>query len=179
MKYNSIILSGLPGAGKSTLIKFLEEELHWKVFGAGDLWRARWKIWKKESLEHQLDFPEYWKNTSKEDNIKMNEEIRTLAERGNIILDSRYSAHYCKDLPSLRIFLYAGIATRAQRSSESKNFKIARAELVRRETDELSMAKQLYGDSYDYRTPTEYHLCLNSQELTPEQELKAILSCLK
>jgi len=54
MTFKGVMLSGLPRAGKSTLIKKLEAELHWEVFGAGDLWRARWENWKQESLENDV-----------------------------------------------------------------------------------------------------------------------------
>ncbi|MEK6839718.1 MAG: AAA family ATPase [Nanoarchaeota archaeon] len=39
----SIILSGLPLSGKTTLAKKLSEMYHWPIYAIGQIWRDEWK----------------------------------------------------------------------------------------------------------------------------------------
>jgi len=56
MKYHSIAMSGLPGAGKSSLAKKLSIDLKWKTSSIGEIWRERHK---EQNIS--VPFEDYWK----------------------------------------------------------------------------------------------------------------------
>lgn len=99
MNYNSIILSGTPVSGKSTLARRLSELYGWSVHSIGQLFREKWRELYPEG---KVTFEEYWRNTTLEENLLMNQRMRNIVERGGIIGDTRYSI-YCTDLPALLV----------------------------------------------------------------------------
>ena len=178
MKYQGIVLSGKPCAGKSTLCEMLSKEFKLKVYSLGQIWRDRWRA---EHPNGEISFEEYWRKTSDEENRKVNDDAREIMKCENLIVDSRYTAFYCKDLPYLRVFLDADLDIRVGRISKRDSLDINKAvklkeTLLGREVDELKMGMKLFNE--DYRKIRHYHLFLNTSYLTPEQEfncLKALL----
>jgi len=110
MNYNGVILSGLPGSGKSTVIKFLSEYFSWQVYSIGEEWRS---IWKSRHPNEEISFEEFFRNTSDKENVEINKRARKIFEKGNVIGDSRFSSLYCRDLPLLSVFITADLGTRA------------------------------------------------------------------
>jgi cytidylate kinase len=181
MKYQSIVFSGLPGAGKSTLVEKLKKIYGWPVLAVGDLWRAKWaKLYPDKSVS----FEEYWRTTSSEDNKQVNVDFRETVLKNNLIGDSRYTI-YLRDLPMLLVFLSADLDIRARRGvglakynshSEEEIKKI----LYQREADEVAASKRLFN--YDYRDSRSYHLTLNTGMLSQDEEIaiiQSVLTCKK
>lgn len=177
MKYQSIVFSGLPGAGKSTLVEKLKNIYGWPVLAVGDLWRAKWaKLYPNK----KIPFEEYWRTTSSEDNKQVNIDFREAVLGKNLIGDSRYTI-YLRDLPVLLVFLNADLEIRARRGyglvkynnhSEEEIKKI----LYQREADEVAASKRLFD--YDYRDSRNYHLTLNTGMLSQDEEIAIIGSVL-
>jgi len=127
MKYQSIVFSGLPGAGKSTLVAKLQEIYGWPVLSIGDLWRQKWaKLYPNK----EISFEEYWRTTSSEDNRQVNVDFRARAARNYLLGDSRYTI-YLKDLPVLLIFLTADLNTRAKRGVGLAKYNGSREEEIK------------------------------------------------
>ncbi|MFA6376382.1 MAG: cytidylate kinase family protein [Candidatus Paceibacterota bacterium] len=178
MKYQSIVFSGLPGAGKSTLVEKLRKMYGWPVLAVGDLWRDKWaKLYPDKSVS----FEEFWRTTSTDDNRQINVDFRESVLKNKLIGDSRYSI-YLRDLPILLVFLTADLDTRARRGlglakynshSEEEIKKI----LYQREADEVAAGKRLYN--YDYRDSRNYHLVFNTGMLTQEEEIAIVDSVMK
>jgi cytidylate kinase len=173
MKYQSIVFSGLPGAGKSTLVAKLKEIYKWPVLSVGDLWRARWANLYPDK---KISFEEYWRTTSSEDNRQVNVDFREQATKNHLIGDSRYTV-YLKDLPVFLVFLTADLNIRAKRGVGLAKYngdgeKEIKEILYRREADEVAASKRLFG--YDYRDPANYHLVLNTAMLSQEEEIAVI-----
>ena len=170
---NSIILSGLPLSGKTTLAKKLGEMYHWHIYAIGQLWRDQWK---EQYPKGEVSFEEFWRGVPLKDQQKINVKAREIFKAGNVIGDSRYSI-YCKDLPSLLVFVTADLKIRAQRAHlkyPGKSMEDIEHILQGRENDELTVGKQLYGNNFDYRDSAHYHLSLNSGMLSVEEEVAAI-----
>ncbi len=173
MKYQSIVFSGLPGAGKSTLVARLKEIYGWPVLSVGDLWCQRWaKLYPNK----EISFEEYWRATSTEDNRQVNVDFREQAAKNHLLGDSRYTI-YLKDLPILLIFLTADLDTRAQRGAGLAKYngsseKEIKDILYRREADEVAAGKRLFG--YDYRDSANYHLIFNTALISQEEEIAII-----
>jgi cytidylate kinase len=177
--HNCVVLSGLPGSGKSALAKILAEQTGWQVFSTGGLWR---QTWKEKYPDQNVSFEAYWKGTTTEENLQMEDRKRAVFEQGGIIGETRY-VPFCEGLPALRVFITADLEVRAQRAEGSDKYVGKSAEdimpiLAKREEDELEMGKQMY-ENYDFRDPNHYQLVLNSGSLTLEQEVATILSILE
>ena len=175
--YRGIVISGLSNSGKTTLATKLSEHFSWPVHSLGQLWRERWA---KLYPQGEVSFEEYWRTTSLQDNLAINEQAREIFARGNVIGESRYS-HYCRDFPALLVFVTADLETRAVRALPilkypSKSLSEIKNILFEREQDEVRMGKKLYGESYDYRVSDHYDLVLNSVRLTLAQEMVLVLS---
>ena len=171
----SIILSGLPVSGKTTLAKKLSEIHHWPVFSVGQLWRDEWR---QRYPDGKISFEEFWRHTTIEENHRKNHEARKVFQKGQVIGDTRYAV-YCRDLPALLIFVTANLQTRAYRAARMDeylglSFQEIESTLQEREEDEVRMGKKLYGEQYDYRDPRHYHMTLNTEMLTLEEEVAAI-----
>lgn len=175
MKYTSIVISGLPVSGKSTLTERLHDLYGWPVYSIGDHYRKRWKDLYPAG---DVPFEQYWRGVSLDENAQINDWMKRKVQNGFMIGDSRYSV-YCRDLPSLLVFLTADMETRIYRSgrkypekSEADVFQI----LNERENDERVMGEKLFH--IDYRDPRHYHLVLNSGMLSVDSEVSVIGSLL-
>jgi len=173
MKYQSIVFSSLPGAGKSTLVKKLSEIYCWPVLSVGDLWREKWK---KLHSDQEITFEEYWRTSSTSENLQVNADFREEVLKKNLIGDSRYSI-YLRDIPVLLVFLTAGLDLRAKRGFGLEKYQGKSAEeikkiLCQREVDETATSKRLFN--YDYRDPAYYHITLNTGLLSQEEEITII-----
>ena len=69
MKYKSIVFSGLPGAGKTTLVKELSKIYGWPVNSVGDLWRQRWA---EKYPNKEISFEEFWRTSPTKDLEQVN-----------------------------------------------------------------------------------------------------------
>lgn len=167
------MLSGLPGAGKSTLVKKLVEIYGWPVLAVSDLWRAKWaKLYPNK----EIPFEEYWRTTSTVDNKQINVDFREEILGNNLIGDSRFTI-YLRDLPVLLVFLTADIDIRAKRGVglakyNSHNQEEIKKILCQREVDEAATSKRLFN--YDYRDSRNYHITFNTGMISQEEEIEII-----
>lgn len=169
----SIIVSGLPGAGKSTLITRLAELYHWPTHAIGQLFRDKWA---EVCPDQSTSFEVWWKNLSLDEQRRVNDDLKRLIEAGNIIANSRYSV-YCEDLPALRIFVTAPRTVRALRALGSEKYPGLNADKIyatlgRRERDEREIGERIF--SFNYQDPEHYHFCLNSFLLSVEEEVEVV-----
>jgi cytidylate kinase len=173
MKYQSIVFSGLPGAGKSTLAKTIGQLYGWPVYSAGGLWRTKWS---RLYPNGEVDFDDYWRSTSAQENLKVDRDFRNIAIRGRVVGDVRYTINLL-GLPILLVFLSADLDTRSQRALGLDKYKDMsmpeiRKVLARRESDEAAASGRLYG--YDYRDSSYYHLAVNTAMLSREEVILLI-----
>ncbi len=171
MNYESIILSGLPVSGKSTLATMLSEHYDWPIHAIGELFRA---AWTRQHPHEQVSFEEYWRTISLEENRKVNVEAKKRFAAGQVIGDSRY-ASYCKDLPALLVFITAPLEIRAARACHKypgKSKREIEQILLEREQVETRTGQELFD--CDYRDPQNYHVVLDSEKLQLHQEFTLI-----
>ena len=187
MKYKGIIVSGLPCSGKSVLCEKLAQEYGWNIFSFGKMWRDKWRLAYPNG---NISFEDWWRNTTIEDNKQMNTVGKELFKRGDFIIDSRYSAFYCKDLPYLRVFLNADLDTRVKRCKEREDRNVTEGVLAKgrseeelrkivqeREQDEYKMGQEIFSE--DYRKLSHYNLMLNTGEFTIMQEFNCLRALLE
>lgn len=175
MKYQGIIFSGLPGAGKSTLAKEISRIFGWPHHSIGHLWREKWENLHPDG---KISREEYWRQVPDEDNLAMDAQFREVAVKGGIVGDLRYGM-LLRDLPLLLVFITAGLGVRASRAMglpkyAGKDKEELQKLLARREADEAATGQRLYQK--DYRDPCHYHLTLNSGMMSQEEEIAIIKS---
>ncbi|MCD6215547.1 MAG: AAA family ATPase [Candidatus Aenigmarchaeota archaeon] len=179
---NAIILSGLPGSGKSVLGDSLVEKYNFEKHSIGDLWRKQYKTLYPDE---KISFEEFWKETMLEDNVKINEEARKILEKkiaknSKIIIEGRYTIPFAS-LPVFSVFVTCNLSVRAERALNGKKYKGRSKEkieeiLKEREQDELNMGKKMFGDEYDYRDRKYYDLYLDSGKMKLEEEVSEALN---
>lgn len=187
MKYNSLAISGLPRAGKTTLIKRLAEELGWKVLHIGGILRKKYVSWKLRNPDKNVSFEEFYANrnliTYKEI-AKLNETAKKRISQEKVILDSRFPSINCEGVNSvLKVFITAPIKVRAERSKIDKTYSGTTEEISslikRREYEEAKLGNELYGslfpEGFDYRDRKHYDLILDTSKLTLDEEVDLIL----
>ncbi len=180
MKFTSLLLSGVPGSGKSTLADELKKHITWPYVGIGDLFRARHS---EKYQRNEVSFQDYLKTLTSEDHKKVNEEIRELLKKEGVFVGVRHDCIADGIDGVLKIFLTADIETRIKRAIDTKKYTQKTPDEIRRDLEwreeyECSFAKRLYGDSYDYRNPQNYHLVINSTKLELPEKVKVVLSLL-
>ena len=173
MPYTSIAISGLPGSGKSNLAKKLSEELGWTFYSIGDLWRERHK-----KANPAVPFEVYWRSTSLEDNLQVNDDLLKIVEKGNIVADTRYvhifGAGTCK------IFINVPLEVRARRANNTGKYAGTSLDgiktiLLNREKDEVKMGKTLWSPDHDYRDERHYDVILNGSDFSVKEECANVL----
>lgn len=171
----SIVLSGLPCAGKSTLLKRLQDHFGWKVYSFGDILRAEHE---KLHPDGKPSFEDWWPTVPVEKLREMNIAAQKFYDAGNMLGDSRY-AHYCTKC--WLIFLTAPREVRARRALQTERYKDKTVDEMielfkKREADEIARGKELWGEDYNYTDPALYHLVLNTDNLSVDEEFKLVLS---
>ncbi len=162
--YKSVVISHLPKSGGSTLADMLAAESGWEKHAIGDLWRARWR---QEHPNGIPTFEEYWRSTSREENIQVNLDAAEIARKGNVIIDTRYPVGY--DDTVLKIHLTASLDVRASRAKSSYpglSHRDIRLLLKQREEDEVRVGQDLFG--IDYREHRHYSMIFSTDSLRPD-----------
>lgn len=177
MKYQSIVFSGLPGAGKSTLVEKLSEIYRRPVHSVGQMWRAHYE---KLHPEHDITLEEYSRIATSEDRFRVNQEAAEIFSGGTAIGDSRYAIYLCGK-PVFLVFLTADVETRAARALGSEKYKCKSLEDIQkiledREAIDVEVGREMYD--YDYRDPKFYNLVINTGTLTVEEEVAIIGSAI-
>ncbi len=178
--YRNIIISGPPGPGKTSLTKELASQTGFEIYYVGGLFRKKHSELIQKG-ETNLSFEKWWAQLPDSEQIEINNQIKIFAERGGIIGDTRY-AKICESTGSLHIFLYAPLEIRAQRALGSgkyprKNQEEIEKILSDRERDEVGIGMKLFG--IDYRNQNDYHLALNTEALTVNEEVNIIMSLME
>lgn len=174
--YNGILFSGLPGAGKTTTSRQLAERLGWPTFYVGGFFREEWA---KKYPNGEIPFERYLNTITSEEDRAMDQRAHAMLAHGNIIGDMWHGI-IGDGLPILRVFITAPLHIRAERALQTDKYKGKTIEEIKallqgREERTLSVAKKIYGDWYDYRDPSGYHITLNSGLLSVEEKISSVL----
>lgn len=173
--FKSVVVSGTPFSGKSTLAKLIAEHFQWKYFSVGDMWRD---IWKETVPDGETSFPNFMNMTSDNDNIAMDKKAHDILVRGKVVADLRHGFLH-RDPQVLIVFTKCDTDVRVKRALEinkypGKNFSQVKEILEQRERDEVDRCRRLYGK--DYRDPENYDIEFDTTSSPPEVALERILS---
>lgn len=172
----TITISGLPGTGKTTVAKLLEQHLGLRYVYSGEIFRQL-------AQKHSMSLEEFGKYC--ESNRQIDEELDRfqlgILKEGNVILEGRLSGWlaYQNHIPALKVLLQADIHVRANRivKREQGDIEKRKKEIVKREKSEALRYKKYYG--IDVSDSSIYDVIIDAGDKTPEQIMQIILNHLR
>lgn len=171
--FESIIVTGTPFSGKTTLAKILSEEFSWRYISVGHLWR---ELWQKRYPNGEISFESFWVQTTDEENREMDKDIGGIIKQGHVVADLRY-AFLHRDPKTLIVFTHCDINVKVNRALEKnaypgKNLEQVKQIIEQREKDEVDRSKTLYGE--DYREPKNYDIKFDTTNSPPEEAINIV-----
>ena len=120
-----IVVSGMPVCGSSTAAKKLAKKLRLKYFSVGKEFK---KHMKGKETHRAIKMFNTKKGVSRSFHEELDNEQRRLAEKGNIVIDSKLGIYMLKDVADYKIWLKANKTEIAKRvaSREKISFKAAK-----------------------------------------------------
>ena len=171
-----ITVSGLPGSGKTTVSKILEEKTGLKYVYSGDIFRNMAKKYGM-SLE---EFGIYCEK-NKDVDLELDAYQLKILKQDNVILEGRISGWiaFRNNIGSFKVFINADLDTRVNRviNRESGDFDKRRQEIIVREKSEAERYKKYYD--IDVSDLSIYDLIIDSSDKTPEEIGEIILKKFK
>jgi len=146
-----IIVGGMPGAGKSTIAKFIAEKLGYKYISAGQIQRETAK--KHGFAEKGAKFIEWHEYVDEHPEIdkEIDETVKKLAEKGACVIDS-WLAGYLQEA-DIKILLKVDIGDSVIRIAkrEGETSREILDETLKRIQNNKKRWKEVYGiDIFDY-----------------------------
>ncbi len=173
-----IAVTGMPGAGSSTISKMLAKKLKIKYFSPGEYFKKHSK--RKIETDQALS---YWK-TKEGSSKKLHNYIENLqiemAKGGNIVICGKLSIFALRNIPSIKIWLKCSLEERARRTSERDKIDIEEAikKITEREKIEDTEWKKIYG--IDRKNQQKWaDLIVDTTKINREQTVKFIFKKIK
>lgn len=162
----TITISGLPGTGKTTVAKLLENRLGLTYVYSGEIFRRLAKKYKM-SLEEFGAYCERHREVDEElDNYQLE-----LLRKGNVIVEGRIAGWlaYRSNIAAVKVLLDAPIDVRAQRivKREYGDVEKRKKEIVKRERSEATRYKTYYH--IDVRDTSIYDVIIDTTDKSPEK----------
>lgn len=180
-KYESIAISGRPGAGRSTLLKNLKEPLMpygWEFFSGGD-WARQFAI---KSGKHKASDITHHKATDYSDEIdhQIDAAMRKKLSDPTVhmAVESWIAGWNMRQLPHvLKVLLICDDALRIDRVVNRDNLSVedAKKHLFDREQTNLVKWKRMYGVD-DFWDPTYYDLVVDTYSASPLEARDMVLA---
>jgi cytidylate kinase len=171
----SIVVTGTPFSGKTTLAKVLAEHFGWKFFSVSDAWRLEWK---KKYPKGDTGFDNYMLQTTDVEHRAMDKMVGDIVKKGHVVVDARHGFLY-RDPQVLIVFTKCDIDERSKRALEKKayptnDFAIVKEVLEQEERDAVDRCMALYNE--DYRDPKNYDMEFDTTDSAPDEAIERIMS---
>jgi CMP/dCMP kinase len=172
----TITISGLPGTGKTTVAKLLEQRLGLRYIYSGEIFRQLAQKYKM-SLE---EFGKYCES-HREIDAELDQYQLGILREGTVIVEGRLSGWlaYQNHIPAVKVLLQADIPIRAARivKREQGDIEKRKKEILKREKSEAIRYKKYYN--IDVSDTSIYDVIIDVGDKTPEQIMEIIVSHLE
>lgn len=162
-----IIISGQPVCGSSTLAGIIAKKLGLRHFSLG---KEMKKLAKGRETEKATKGFSTKKGGSTKFHHNLDEMQRNVAQRGNVVIDSKLGIHMLEDIADFTIWLKAPKNVRARRVAKRDkiNLKESMKSLEKREKTERRFFRKIYGfDTFSQEKKA--GLVLDTANKTPQQ----------
>jgi len=200
---NTIVISGLPGSGNSTVARLLAKKLSWKYFSPGQLFKDISRGCEREQYyfndfekickSKNLEIPEFKENNisnavlnlwstnfgKNPDFHKSIEELQVkLAEKGKIVIDGKLSLRTINQSKN-KIWLKSSLDSRAKRIAKRDGLNLENSKILieKRQEKERAEWKKIYGFDY-FEQEKEANMVIDSSNIFPNQVVDKILNLL-
>lgn len=194
LKYRNITVSGLPGAGSSTLAKALASALDFKYYCGGDFMRA-YAI-KQGTFDDKNKFHHSAKNYDDEFDRQCDYQVRDWAQnKDKQVLEAWISGFMTQGIEGvLKVLVYCSedkIRVDRIANRDEISIKQAKENIFKREKDNLEKWQRIYARQWDewivkkgilpanepiyFWRPELYDLVLDTYELSKKETLKKVL----
>lgn len=172
--FESIVVTGTPFSGRTTLSKLLAEHFKWKFFSAEEAWRM---LWKEKYPKGDMGFENFMLKVSDDQHREMDKLIGDLLKDGHIVVDASFGFLY-RDPQTLIIFTKCDIDARVKRALEmnkypQRDFEQVKEILEQKERDEVDRCNALYGQ--DFRDSKNYDILFDTTNSPPDEALEIIM----
>ncbi|MCE4607527.1 MAG: AAA family ATPase [Caldisphaeraceae archaeon] len=169
-----IIISGPPGAGKSTYAKRLAKDLGLRYYTSGEAFR-------QVARERNLSLVELNILAEKDPEIDLEIDKKSFEEatKGCVVIDSHLASWLFRDLATVTIYIKAGMENRIQRLSirDGMEAESALEEASTRELAHWQRFKNYYG--VDIKDLSLFDLVIDTSSLGIEEAYTIILRFIK
>jgi predicted cytidylate kinase len=174
-----ILISGLPGAGKSSVAKAIAKQLKYRHFSTGDLQRQLAK-------ERKLTITQWGILEAKDPQYDqmVDDRVKSLVSTGdNIVMDSWIAPNFAKD-NAVKLFLDCEENERARRRLEQKRstekFKTFDDTIAdMRERIKTNRDRWMIYYNYDFMDMANYNLIIDTTNLKVEEVVAKILEFIR
>ena len=170
-----ITISGLPGAGTSTVARLVAESLQLERLDGGTVFRAM-------AAGHGLDVTAFslMAESDAEIDLELDQRLANRAKAGDVVLESRLAGWIAinERLPATKVWIEARAEERARRVAEREGIGLPEALRANeaRERSERTRYRTYYAIELDDLDI--YDLIVDSTSATPEELTKSILGAL-
>ncbi len=153
-----VAISGPAGSGKTTIARQLSKDAKLRYWSNGEQFR-------RMASEKGMSFQAFHAYAEKHPEIDrtLDDQARSEAEKGSVVLDGRLSGWITRDMNSLKVYLTAPMETRLERvvARDATPRDETLASIKKRERSNRERYRRLYG--YDIENLEIYDIILNTQ----------------
>ncbi len=173
-----IAVTGLPGAGSSTISKLLAERLKLKYFSPGEYFKSHSN--EKNQSKQALSVFKSGKGKEKKFHESIDEMQIRLAKKGNIVICGKLSILMLKDIADYKIWLECSLEERARRTAERDGLSFSEALKIIKEREKLEVEEWKKDYGIDYRDQKKMaDIVVDTSELSEKETLSKILDLMK
>ncbi len=170
-----IAITGMPGAGSSTIARHIAKKLKLKYFSPGEYFKSHAK--GKRQIESVLKVFEAGTGKSKKFHNQIDQMQIELAKKGNVVICGKLSIKMLKDIADYKIWLDCSLEERARRAAKRDRIPFKEALKKTREREKLEVAEWEKDYGFDYRKQKRMaDIVINSTKLTKRETVKTILN---
>ncbi len=171
----NVTISGLPGSGKTTVAKILQEKLKLPYISTGQIFRKKAQSYKMSLQEFSI-----YAEKKPEIDKQIDKEQEKILRKSNVILEGRLAGWiaHLNGIPALKVWLHCDQKTRIKRivKREGDDTTMKMMETKKREKSESKRYRRYYN--IDIADTTIYDIVIDTTKKAPQEIAEIIIDAL-